>query len=295
MPKWLLILLILCIGFVVLSVGSFLAMPVLLDWIPSSIGTVLVYEMDGVKPSDDCATLAKSVMSEINIRLCSSGRSFGKAKVVEGNRIEVDVYGNNPNFVQMVKERIELQGSFEFRILANSTKHKAQIEIAEKEKDKSIYYNSKGEWIARWVVLKKGEIVSPNNITRTRKTENGSVTEVLVVSDFYNVSKNHIDCVLPSIDDTGRPCVNFTLNPRGAKLFKMLTEDNQPDINLHKCELGIIFNDVVQTAPSINAVISKHGQITGNFTHWEVEHIISCLNARPLPVKLKRIEERVVE
>jgi preprotein translocase subunit SecD len=77
----------------------------------------------------------------------------------------------------------------------------------------------------------------------------------------------------------------------------MLTEDNLPDVNtsFQKYQLGIILDDVLQSSPSINGVISKDGQITGDFTHWDVEHIISCLNARPLPAKLRRIEERVVD
>jgi preprotein translocase subunit SecD len=51
--------------------------------------------------------------------------------------------------------------------------------------------------------------------------------------------------------------------------------------------LAIVLDDVVQTAPTIQSIITHSGRITGRFTRQEVEAIAAIINAGSLPAVLE--------
>ncbi len=83
------------------------------------------------------------------------------------------------------------------------------------------------------------------------------------------------------MDRTGRPAVNFQLDPRGGKIFGELTRNN---IERPLC---IFLDDEAMSAATIRDEITTDGQISGNFSTADVARIINTLNAGVLPARLK--------
>jgi SecD/SecF fusion protein len=84
--------------------------------------------------------------------------------------------------------------------------------------------------------------------------------------------------------EEGANVVGFTFDPEGASLFGTLTGHN-----LHR-PLGIVLDDKLISAPSINAQINASGVISGGgaggFSRDEQAYLISVLNAGSLPAQL---------
>jgi hypothetical protein len=59
MPRRLLVLLILFVGFILLSMAAFITLPWIMLSLKPPIGTILVYEMEGLHPTQDPSEVAK--------------------------------------------------------------------------------------------------------------------------------------------------------------------------------------------------------------------------------------------
>ncbi len=81
-------------------------------------------------------------------------------------------------------------------------------------------------------------------------------------------------------DDRGQPMVRFTMDARGADLFGSLTSAN---IGNH---MAVVLDDEVYSAPVIQSVISRQGQITGQFTPAEANELARILQAGSLPARV---------
>jgi hypothetical protein len=82
------------------------------------------------------------------------------------------------------------------------------------------------------------------------------------------VTSQHFRSVRSSIDERGRPCAAFTMTSEGADNMHRLTS-----LNLGR-RLGIVMQNELHSAPSIESAISKSGLITGNFTLEEVDDLV---------------------
>ncbi len=80
---------------------------------------------------------------------------------------------------------------------------------------------------------------------------------------------------------TGRPSVDFRLDPRGGAQFAKVTR-----LNLHR-QLAIFLDGVATSHATIQSEISDRGQITGDFTLERVQDIVKRLEAGSLPARLK--------
>jgi preprotein translocase subunit SecD len=92
-----------------------------------------------------------------------------------------------------------------------------------------------------------------------------------------------------SIDyDTNTPNVSFTLKPEAASRFRQVTGENigRP--------LGIVLDNQVVSAPTIQSAIYDQGQITGNYTLEEAQDLAIKLRSGALPASLEYLEERSV-
>lgn len=87
---------------------------------------------------------------------------------------------------------------------------------------------------------------------------------------------------------SGAPVVSFTMTSEGARKFSELTKRliNKP--------LAIFLDEIPISWPTVNAVISQSGVITGNFTTEQTKQLALQLNAGALPVPIKIIEQRNV-
>ncbi len=87
---------------------------------------------------------------------------------------------------------------------------------------------------------------------------------------------------------TGAPVVAFTMTDEGSKKFENVTKKllNKP--------LAIFLDSLPVSWPTVNAVISKNGVISGDFTTTQTNQFALQLNAGALPVPIKIVEQRNV-
>ncbi|MBY0514821.1 MAG: protein translocase subunit SecD [Gemmataceae bacterium] len=88
---------------------------------------------------------------------------------------------------------------------------------------------------------------------------------------------------------TFKPSVSFVFNGAGARAFGKMTSRNKPDKNTGGGirVLAIVLDDKVVSAPSLNAVISSHGQISGNFDQKSVDRLVNFLRNGALNAQLR--------
>ena len=136
------------------------------------------------------------------------------------NRIEVGVYGTDEIAVEKVKDLIAFTGRLEFRILANTHKHRKEIELAKNDPEKTVYYDASGKnWIARWVKVRPGERFISSNLTRDRILGDKKWSEVLVVNDPYSVTGDYLASARRGSDEHGHPCILFSFTANGGRPF----------------------------------------------------------------------------
>ncbi|MDX2146382.1 MAG: protein translocase subunit SecD [Planctomycetota bacterium] len=81
---------------------------------------------------------------------------------------------------------------------------------------------------------------------------------------------------------TGKPSIAFVMDTRGASQLGQLTLEPSKS----RQRMAVLLDDEIYTAPNLISQISKHGQITGEFSAEEREYIIRVLNAGALQAKL---------
>jgi len=86
--------------------------------------------------------------------------------------------------------------------------------------------------------------------------------------------------------NNGQPVVAFELTPEGGKKFAEVTK------RLLDKPLVIFLDDMLISAPTVNAVIEDKGTITGNFTRDGAKQLALQLSAGALPVPIHIIEQR---
>ncbi len=93
---------------------------------------------------------------------------------------------------------------------------------------------------------------------------------------------------VPQTGGGDRYTINFQLKPAAAQEFGQFTAANigQP--------LGIVLNNEVRSAPTIQGQISDSGEITGNFTRQSGEDLALTLRSGALPASIRYEEERTV-
>ncbi len=153
-----------------------------------------------------------------------------------------------------------------------------------------------GQVLARWVkVGEKQEAggkttprVARDKYSVVRDRKDGGI-DMLVLVDQYDVGGGYLSSARPGFRD-GRIAVDFAFNTQGAKLFGALTQqtvekDRQSN---RKHRLGILLDDELLSAPTLNTVIREAGQITGDFSEEEVNWLVGVLNAGRLPAALNK-------
>ena len=91
-----------------------------------------------------------------------------------------------------------------------------------------------------------------------------------------------------SLDENGRPTVNFTLTGAGGHAFKRLTREHIGR------QLAIILDDQLQSSARIETAIATDGRIVGSFTQEDVERLALLLRAGALPTSLDYLEQSTI-
>ncbi len=143
-----------------------------------------------------------------------------------------------------------------------------------------------------------GAIIDPSLIGATSETaiaawidQNGmSGIETLMVLDPYtgDVTGEDLAFAASIFDQNGAPAVAFTLTDQGSGKFLTLTTNNAPEADGRTRQLGIVLDNDLLSAPSIQSPIRKEGRITGRFTREEVDRLVQILKAGQLPAALTK-------
>ncbi len=171
---------------------------------------------------------------------------------------------------------------------------RSSIDRALAQPKRSKLLNPKGTLVAWWAPVKQDVVEDlahdPHIAVRNVKKGNHEVTEALVKNDLLNITGEYVIDARVGSDARERPCVEFTLNEDGGKRFSEMTGSHLPDLQvIFHYRLGIIIDDVLYTAPLINSVIERRGEITGSFTNEEVRDMAMVLNCGSLPVKVRPV------
>jgi len=122
-----------------------------------------------------------------------------------------------------------------------------------------------------------------------RETGRRSRTPMVVESRSLLTGQYVTDARVQIDSQFNEPYVALTLNPKGARLFERITEENV------RRRLAIVLDDVINSAPVIQEKIpGGTARITGNFTMEEARDLAIVLRAGALPAPVIVLEERTV-
>ncbi len=285
----------LAVGVVVLATGS--CSPT-----GRQVGAVLVYEVDPEFTPDSRRFDIQALVGAIDRRVNSRRHATARVRQLDGRRIEIGLFGDDPKITARVERLLERPGTLEFRILANKHDHGPLIERARRE-DAGVLEDAEGNVEAWWVPIHDPDTLEdlpypgmvPNReiIKRNRKRGGHRITEALVVNDMFDVTGALLDRAEPGKDVFGRPCVSLVFDSTGAPLLGALTGENLPDaIQDFTRSLGIIVDGELYSAPAIQNAVFERAQITGSFTRDEMQELVDLLNAGPLPAPIRQVEKR---
>ncbi len=218
------------------------------------------------------------------------------------NQIKIIIPAAEDAEVARIERVISESGALEFRILASEQfdSDRAIIDRAKNEHGSTLFDIVDGKQVRRafWVPAAPGErdsFAAGYAITRQR----GKELEVLVLVDRYNVLGKDIKNIRETVDERQQPALGFSFYPNGAKRFYALTNENKADpVQPNRLRrLGIIMNDELYSAPTLETAISDSGIIRFNTRNTqaeklalqkELDHLMNVMNAGSLPADLSK-------
>lgn len=206
-------------------------------------------------------------------------------QTVETLKNRIDQFGTlSPNIAQKGKDRVlvELPGVVDPERAKTIIGKTAQLEFKEVVKS----------------ALSKEELLKdfPNGLPEDLEILEGQeevingqkVKEYFLLKKIPVITGAMLKDARASIDQTGKPAVNFELTSEGAEIFGEATA------NMIGKRLAIVLDGKVMSAPVIRSRITSSGQITGNFTTEEANDLAVILRAGALPAPVEIIEETVI-
>ena len=255
-------------------------------------GYVLVY---GFEASDEAT--AQLLVPALRERLKRSGFADASVRLLpQDGQVEISLPGAEGKDVELAKRVIPATGLLEFRVLAKPGMDDAliaaaleagQAEAGQAEGNEAEVPRETGrEGATRWVGYDPQEVVlEPDCVTR--ETSAGD-NEVLVLLDKWNLTGAHLQAASPGVDAAGNPCLSATLTPLGTQRMQALSGENLPQGPGDVRRLGILLDNQLLTAPSIQSRIGGRFQITGQFSDWDIHYLVAVLRSGRLPVQLRR-------
>ena len=242
--------------------------------------TVLVYNLDQQQSAVDMQKLIASVARRIN----PGGVKELTIRQYGAEQLEVIIPEIEEREVEHIKRLISTSGVLEFRIVANEVDDKDIIKAASKTSGRDVYIG--GKLVGRWV--KAGSDLNlPTQAGASYRNTEAQGREILVRIDPYDVTGNYLRRAAPTTEQ-GQWAVQFTFDTDGGEKFGQLTSKNLPDTATgFKRQLGIVLDNTMLSAPSINSTIHDNGIIQGQFTEAEVNELVGILNAGSLPATLR--------
>ncbi|QGJ72179.1 Multifunctional fusion protein [Planctomycetales bacterium 10988] len=271
-------------------------------------GLNLVYEVDQEKvdPSEGSIDYDRLIAAVRN-RIDPAGVKELKIRRFGTNQVQIIMPGVSQEEADRIKDVITNIGSLQFRILADD-RDTDLLRMAERTKEQEglsrKVFDQNGQLRARWIPVARVEdpelpeaerelAVTPAGYDPSAEEGTGwrrvrDQVEVLVKVDRYNVTGEYLSRAYVTQDEGGFPAVGFTFDSTGARRFSSLTGANLPDEAGRRRLLGVVLDDHLYSAPTINSRISNQGIIQGQFTRDQVQDLVDILNGGALPAALNK-------
>lgn len=219
-----------------------------------------------------------------------------RVRKLPSGKIEVSI-GGDPSSAAIhavIEELDKKNDPLEFRILAQPHADDEIIKKATASAD-HLVVDVTGAPQAKWV--RAGPYFLKNLDHRIEKDEAvkrdapSGETEVLVLFDPHNLTSRFLKSTEAAYDSRGKLVIEFELTGSGENRMQEITRNNLPLGN--RCRhLAIIIDEMIYSAPSIQSIITRKGQITGDFTRKEVDDLVRLLGVRTLPARLHLQEDK---
>lgn len=275
-------------------------------------GITLIYELAEGQAEGDVEEPAseeeESENAEVNMdnmiaalieRVDPSGTKEVTIRKYGRGQIEIIIPKASPQELAQIKRNISTAGLLKFRITASNafSKHRPIIKAAQALPPGERILKFDGTPVARWVAFREESPIGRDTEGTYVKRKVGDQEQVLILlDDGLNVTGKDVKSARVGVDQSNQPNVQFTMNTLGAYKFGQLTGKHLPQASGAKYNLGILIDDVLKSAPSINGRISGNGEISGVGTEEEAKFIAGIINAGSLPARLNEdpiSEERI--
>lgn len=261
------------------------------------VGAVLTYQVHASNVRDsDSAKLQEAAGQVLESRFGDSGR----VELHKDGRISVHLYGKIDELELDAARRLATSpGVMQFRIMASSkiTEH-AEIIAAAMQAPTTQDVQLPDGPAARWFECALPEIKQGNyalQVDLVVREDNGRPFTLGLIDDGLDVTSDYFSAVSSELDETGRPQIDFEFNPEGAELFGKLTGEHLPRADGGRYMLGIVLDEVLMSAPTIESKITNRGRISGNSSQVEVDAILPLLRSGSLPCELREVEVTLTE
>ncbi|PAY15746.1 hypothetical protein CKO51_30270 [Rhodopirellula sp. SM50] len=283
-------------------------------------GTRLVYQ---IEPSD---FRADQIVSAVERRLDGFFDGAKEIRVVEdGTRLQIDLETTQSPQVDAIATMLHHEGHLRFLALAQPGRHGAVIDAARAQIDSGNLArevrDASGAPVGRWVLIdqtvdratgwpklkvepkglilrnsKTGAIVDLASSLQTSEGQvevgqwmfDNNVTgldALAIVEPDLQLDGDSLSFAAMTEDASGQLAVSLEFTQQGSTALETLTKRYLP-VGQRQTRLGIVFDDLLITAPNILQPIRKQAVITGDFEKAEVQAIIAVLKAGRLPVEL---------
>jgi SecD/SecF fusion protein len=244
----------------------------------------------GMNRDEKVAALIKALQERVDP---SGTKEVTIRKYGEG-QIEIIIPQAEPQELEYIERRIYTAGALEFRIVAspNFSEHQSKIDVAERLPPGRDIVRIGEREVARWVPYDDREFGDVDQARQrglvTRMS--GKTPQALVLTDDgLDVTGEYLRNASPDVDETGRPQVSFTFDSQGAFKFGQLTGSHVPNRAGQRYSLGILLDNRLLSAPTIESKITDRGRISGgSMNQDEVDFVVGILNAGSLPAALNK-------
>ena len=179
---------------------------------------------------------------------------------------------------------IELPGVDDPDRITGLLSNTAQLELRLVKRDQGGPYSS----VEAAISANSGRIPDDYMVLPQRENRGEGSLQYLVVNRVPVITGKELKTARTGRDSNGRPAVNFFLTPDGATRFARATGDHIGE------NLAIVLDNVVRSAPQIQARIESEGIITGSFTDQEASDLALLLRSGALPASLHVLGQRQI-
>jgi len=273
-------------------------------------GVVLVYDAKPIQRGDEntveAATggLNKTSMEQLTHAISRRINPGGVREIAISQlgprQVQVVIPHAEAAEVARIERVISESGALTFRILASRAypQDETIIRRGETEPTRDIL-DSTGRVLARWVPIFESERAGFGNADMVLR-ERGKTLEALVkYDDGADITGEYLTHVGRGMGPKGGPGVSFNFNAIGANKCGRMTGANRPDPVQTRLvrHMGIILNDSLYSAPTINDRIQSSGIIEFGHRQTEesrqqlnkdIDELIGILHAGALPAELSK-------